>query len=199
MSFQHTMTSTEKLVTAVTAIVMHEKRQAKKQNASPDSSDLRAYARRSNESPFYSNPGSFLREGQRVRAKIRVWDCPQDSLEKNWGWVSALPGELGTVEHSQPGCWPTVRFDETGCSTCVTDLEVEPIDVTKQQETAAIFFRGLSDKLMFPGTPLNKAMSQAFQDGFRIAEAYLKDTQAALETGLSLADYIAHGLRQLEY
>lgn len=68
---------------------------------------------------------AFLNLGERVRAKTRVFDLPDTS---NPGPVHAEAGELGTVEHTEPGCWPTVRFDRTGTATCVTDEEVEKID-----------------------------------------------------------------------
>ena len=71
------------------------------------------------------NPGSFLQEGQRVRAKTQVLDLPG---QPDPGPIHAEPGELGTVVHTEPGFWPTVRFDRTGTATCVTPQEVEKAD-----------------------------------------------------------------------
>jgi hypothetical protein len=68
----------------------------------------------------------FLEEGQRVRAKVDVYDLPGTPEP---GPIHATPGELGTVVHTEPGFWPTVTFDRTGTSTCVTPEEVEKFDV----------------------------------------------------------------------
>lgn len=67
----------------------------------------------------------FLQEGQRVRAKVRVFDLPG---QPDPGPIHAEPGELGMVVHTEPGFWPTVRFDRTGTATCVTPQEVEKAD-----------------------------------------------------------------------
>lgn len=72
-------------------------------------------------SPYYNQPEKFCSLGQRVRAKIRVYDCPG---EEDQGPIHAEPGDLGTVVHVEEGFWPTVRFDRTGTATCVTDEEV---------------------------------------------------------------------------
>lgn len=74
-------------------------------------------------SPFFSCPEKFLNVGQRVRAIVRVYDLP-GNLDP--GPVHAEKSEFGTVVHVEPGYWPTVTFDRTGTSTCVTDLDVEP-------------------------------------------------------------------------
>lgn len=95
-------------------------------NPIPTDEDRKNYEFNLCESQFYQNPEAFLKLGQRVRAKFRVWDLP-GKLPNDWGWVSAEAGELGTVVHVQEGCWPTVRFDG-GRATCVTDLEVEPVE-----------------------------------------------------------------------
>ena len=68
---------------------------------------------------------SFLKEGQRVRAKIDVYDLPETPKP---GPLHATSGELGTVVHTEPGFWPTVRFDRSGTATCVTHEEVEKVD-----------------------------------------------------------------------
>ncbi len=78
-------------------------------------------------SPFRDRPGDFLKLGQRVRAKFRIFDLPGRVEDKDWGWVSAEAGEEGTVVHQEEGSWPTVRFDVTGAATCVFDHEVEPL------------------------------------------------------------------------
>lgn len=95
-------------------------------NPKPTAEDLKNYSYSIKTSLFYKEPEKFLKMGQRVKAKFRIWDLPHQS-DGDWGWVSAEPGELGTVVHVQEGYWPTVRFDGTGCATCVTDLEVEPV------------------------------------------------------------------------
>lgn len=78
----------------------------------------------SKNSPFYHHPEKFLREGQRVRAKIRVYDLPGNP---DPGPIHAEPGEEGVVVFVEKGFWPTVTFDRTRTSTCVTDEEVEAI------------------------------------------------------------------------
>lgn len=82
------------------------------------------------ESPFYTKPEQFLKLGQRVRAKGRVYDLPTLDGQGDQGMVHAEPGEEGVAVHVQVGCWPTVTFDRTGTSTCVTDSEVEALDHT---------------------------------------------------------------------
>jgi hypothetical protein len=77
-------------------------------------------------SPYYSCPENFLKEGQRVRAKFRIFDLPGQATDADWGWVSAEAGEEGTAVDVQTGHWPTVIFDGGG-ATCVTDGEVEPL------------------------------------------------------------------------
>lgn len=67
---------------------------------------------------------NFLRLGQRCYAKVTIYDLPGNA---NPGPIHAEPGELGTVVHVEPGFWPTVTFDRTGTSTCVTDQEVEAV------------------------------------------------------------------------
>jgi hypothetical protein len=75
-------------------------------------------------SKFAGVPHEFLKEGQRVRALIRVYDLPGNDDQ---GPIRAEPGEEGVVEFVEEGYWPTVRFDRTGCATCVTDEEVEAL------------------------------------------------------------------------
>lgn len=66
----------------------------------------------------------FLNYGDRVRAIIRVYDLPGTD---DPGIIHAEPGDEGVVVHTQEGLWPTVTFDKTGTSTCVTTEEVEKI------------------------------------------------------------------------
>lgn len=68
---------------------------------------------------------AFLKLGDRVRAKRRVFDLPG---KDNPGPIHAEPGEEGVVVHTEFGSWPTVRFDKTNTATCVTDSEVEKIN-----------------------------------------------------------------------
>lgn len=92
-------------------------------NPKPTDADKKNYSYSIKTSPFHDKPGSFLRLGQKVQAKFRIFYLPHKS-ENDWGWVSAEAGEQGEVVHVQDGYWPTVRFEKTGCATCVTDLEV---------------------------------------------------------------------------
>ena len=94
-------------------------------NPKPTEQDRANYSRSIKESDFFACPELFLTMGQKVRAKFRVWDLPNDKSD-DWGWVSAEPGEEGEVVHVQDGYWPTVRF-ASGKATCVTDFEVEPL------------------------------------------------------------------------
>jgi hypothetical protein len=100
----------------------------------PIATDLANYNNDLRTSPFFKNPGDFLKEGQRVRARFRIFDLP-GKPDEDWGWVSANAGEMGTVVHAQEGLWPTVRFDQTGCATCVTDFEVVPVPTFKKGDT----------------------------------------------------------------
>lgn len=75
-------------------------------------------------SPFYTHPETFLKEGQRVRAKIRVYDLPGN---EDQGPIHAEPGEEGVCVFVEEGFWPTVKFDRTGTATCVTDEEVDAL------------------------------------------------------------------------
>lgn len=79
------------------------------------------------ESPFYTQPEKFLKLDQRVRAIIRVYDLPTKDGQGDQGPIHAEPGEEGVVVHVEKGYWPTVTFDRTGTSTCVTDIEVEAL------------------------------------------------------------------------
>lgn len=63
-----------------------------------------------------------LKVDDRVKAKKEVWDIPE---KKNI--LAAVEGEFGTVEHTEPGCCPTVRFDRTGHATTVGDSEVSAV------------------------------------------------------------------------
>ena len=91
---------------------------------SPNDEDRKNYSYDVLTSKFHSCPEKFLSLGDKVRAKFRIWDTPNDL--GNWGWVSAEKGELGLVVHVEKGCWPTVRF-ENGRSTCVMNFEVENV------------------------------------------------------------------------
>ncbi len=62
--------------------------------------------------------------GMRVRAKCRVYDLPGNV---DPGIIHAETGDEGVVVHTQSGCFPTVTFDRTQTSTCVTENEVELI------------------------------------------------------------------------
>ncbi|HVE14330.1 MAG TPA: hypothetical protein VNI01_13100 [Elusimicrobiota bacterium] len=66
----------------------------------------------------------FAKMGDRVRAKVRVYDLPGNP---DPGPIHAEPGEMGTVVHTEEGFWPTARFDRTGTATCVTSDEVEVV------------------------------------------------------------------------
>lgn len=66
----------------------------------------------------------FLNVGDRVRAKVRVYDLPGNP---DPGPIKAEAGEEGSCVHTEPGYWPTVKFDRTGGSTCVTSDEVEKV------------------------------------------------------------------------
>lgn len=97
-------------------------------NPKPTEQDIANYrSYDSKNSPFVSCPEKFLKVGQRVRAKFRIFDLPGRATDADWGWVSAEAGEEGTVIHVEKGYWPTVRFDNTRCATCVTDGEVVPL------------------------------------------------------------------------
>lgn len=76
------------------------------------------------ESSFYTNPEDFLKLGQRVRARVRVYDLPGNP---DPGMIHAEVGETGVVIHVEKGFWPTVQFDRTGTRTDVMDFEVEPL------------------------------------------------------------------------
>lgn len=85
---------------------------------------------KAHESKFFNNPEEFLKLGQRVRAKLVVYDLPgklDPAGAPDTGPIHAHPGDLGTVVHIERGFWPTVEFDKTQSRTDVTDFEVEPI------------------------------------------------------------------------
>jgi hypothetical protein len=100
----------------------------------PTAKDRANYAQTGN--PQYRRkPDLFLKLGQRVRARFRIFDLPGQTkrrpdgtvvtLKTNWGWLTAPKGMEGTVV-DKCGGWPTVRFDN-GLVSDVTDVEVEPI------------------------------------------------------------------------
>lgn len=66
---------------------------------------------------------NFLQEGDKVIALVEVYDLPNQANNLH----CASPGDTGIVVHAQEGHWPTVRFERTGYSTCVTDREVEKV------------------------------------------------------------------------
>jgi hypothetical protein len=66
----------------------------------------------------------FLKEGDRVKAITTIHDLPGNN---DPGPICAEPDDEGECVHTEPGFWPTVRFDRTGRSTCVTDREVEKL------------------------------------------------------------------------
>ena len=65
---------------------------------------------------------NFLNVGDKVRAKIRVWDLPGNP---DPGPIRAEPGEEGVCIWTQEGHFPAVKF--TGGITDVTPEEVEKI------------------------------------------------------------------------
>lgn len=67
------------------------------------------------------NP-NFLKLGDRVRAKTIVYDLPPDKSV-----IRAQKGDTGVVVHTEPGVFPTVTFDQSGTSTCVTPDEVQKL------------------------------------------------------------------------
>lgn len=64
-----------------------------------------------------NDPKVFLTEGQRVKALIQIVEDPD--------WVHAEPGDTGVVVFTEPGYYPTVRFDRTDTATIVFPHEVE--------------------------------------------------------------------------
>jgi hypothetical protein len=77
-------------------------------------------------SPFFSKPDAFLKVGTRVEALGKIYDTPNPRTSR-WGRLHASTGERGTVIEVLEGCWPIVRFDRTGTTSNVTDLEVRAI------------------------------------------------------------------------
>lgn len=77
------------------------------------------------------------KEGDRIRAKIRVYDLPGENFgppdaEVKAKWpqadtIHAEPGEEGVVVYTEPGVFPTATFIRTGTSTMVCDHEAELI------------------------------------------------------------------------
>lgn len=90
----------------------------------PTKQDLKNYNYDLKNHPLYSRPGDFLKLGDRVVARFRIFDLPQSTLNADWGPVHAEAFEEGVVVHVQEGHWPTVRFNRTGTATCVTPFEV---------------------------------------------------------------------------
>lgn len=74
------------------------------------------------QSPFFKCPEKFLKMGQKVRAKIQIWDLPG---EEDPGPLVAEIGDIGIVVHVERSCWPTVRFSKRSSDVC--DFEVEPV------------------------------------------------------------------------
>lgn len=73
---------------------------------------------------YFKCPEKFLKLGQRVKAKVSI---AEERNDMQYDIFHARPDELGTVIHVEKGFWPTVKFDRTSTSTCVTPLEVEPV------------------------------------------------------------------------
>lgn len=92
----------------------------------PTDEDRRNYNFAPEKSPFFEHPETFLNIGDKVKAKFRIFDLPSGH-EDDWGPVAAEAGEEGTVVHVETDYWPTVRFDNTGRASEVTDFEVEPL------------------------------------------------------------------------
>lgn len=154
-------------------------------------------------SPFFDCPEKFLWLGQRVRAKVDIYDLPGNT-DPHWhngtaGPVHAEPGETGTVVHVEKDFWPTVTFDKTGTSTCVTDGEVEPINMEAQRAALKEYFAGLSFGLQYPAAIRHTDMPLAFQYGITTAKAYLADVETGNAPGISLADLVWTGLKELKY
>lgn len=91
----------------------------------PSHADRNNYSFAPQTSPYLDAPEKFLRVGQVVRAKFRIFDLPAGTSE-DWGDVRAEEGDVGVVVHVEKGFWPTVSFPN-GTSTCVTDFEVDPL------------------------------------------------------------------------
>lgn len=94
----------------------------------PTPEDIRNYSFDSSTSPYFKAPHTFLKVGQKVRARFRIWDTPDPKhlWGNNWGPIRAEAGEVGEVIETCRGHWPTVQF-KNGI-TDVTDFEVEAID-----------------------------------------------------------------------
>lgn len=144
------------------------------------------------DSPFLDHPERFLKVGQKVKAKIRIFDLPTAG-RGDWGPVHAMAGETGVVVHVEPGCWPTVRFDRTQTMTGVTDLEVEPVEL-KQVELAQ-FFHGVENGLR--GLDPCEDHGQAYCKGYATGQALVKDWVTGEAEGLTASDYIETALEDL--
>jgi hypothetical protein len=67
---------------------------------------------------------SFLTEGDRVEALVQISETfPGASVPH----IHAEPGDLGECEFTEPGVYPTVRFERTGTASAVTPEEVRKV------------------------------------------------------------------------
>lgn len=140
---------------------------------------------------------------QRVRAKFRIFDSPGHETD-DWGWVSAENGEMGTVVYVDDDGTPTVRFDDTGCSTCVSNHEVGLVDLDLERYALNSFFLGITSRLAWgrgitPNESYKGTKGSCFAAGFEVAEAYLNDIAKGKVSGLGLSDIIGTALRNLNH
>jgi hypothetical protein len=117
---------------------------------------------------FSDKPGEWLKAGQRVRSIGKVYDTgiPGD-------WLHAEPGEFGTVEHTEPDNWPTVRFDRTGTATCVTPLEVEPVTEDAQAKFELGVRDGQEDRDLIPFNERTAQYAEGLKFGRNLREKSL--------------------------
>lgn len=160
----------------------------------PSKQDRKNYSYHCIDSPFFNNPEKFLKKGQRVKAKFRIFDNPNNS--QNWGLVHAEAGEEGTVVHVEQGLWPTVTFDRTGTTTNVTDFEVEPLKETDDRRfQLSEFFEGVSRGLLGEkpdGTPGTSPLDH----GLAVGQALSTDHLTGEAAGLTVSDYIQVALKE---
>lgn len=75
-----------------------------------------------------------FKEGTRVRATSTITgsDPKKDNRDEYEDVVFAVPGDKGTVVHTEREGFPTVKFDSTGKATIVFTGEVEPLHDQKE-------------------------------------------------------------------
>lgn len=150
-----------------------------------------------------TRPDITWTKDQRVRARFRIFDCPGHETD-DWGWVSAEKGEMGTVVYiDKEDGTPTVCFDNTGCSTCVSNHEVDLVDLDLERYALNSFFLGITSRLAW-GRDIKPDSYRGpsggcFATGFEVAEAYLNDISNGKVAGLSLANLIETALRNLDH